>query len=161
MLKRLLLLFALAALSSGGLTQPLPMQRPLKRSDFVRTVDDRFAAMDTNHDGQVTKAELFADQQKELEQARAKIVQQMQIRFRALDTNRDGQLSFQEFLALAPTLRPMESADQLLQRLDSNHDGKVSAGEFRASELAKFNKLDANHDGILTPDEVKAAGGQK
>ena len=43
----------------------------------------------------------------------------------------------------------------MIQALDENHDGKISADEFRAPEIAKFNKVDANHDGIVTPDEAR------
>jgi len=59
---------------------------------------------------------------------------------------------------MAPALKATESPDQLLQRLDTNHDGKISAAEFRAPEIAKFDKADINHDGIVTPAEAQAAG---
>jgi Ca2+-binding EF-hand superfamily protein len=49
----------------------------------------------------------------------------------------------------------------LLQGLDANHDGKISADEFRAPQLAKFNRVDANHDGVATVQEQQAAGGGK
>jgi len=60
-----------------------------------------------------------------------------------------------------PGVKASESPDQMIARLDSNHDGKISAAEFRAPELAKFNRVDANHDGIVTPQEIQAANGQK
>jgi Ca2+-binding EF-hand superfamily protein len=64
-------------------------------------------------------------------------------------------------MAAAPPLRTAESPEQMIARLDSNHDGKVSADEFRAPELAKFNRIDANHDGVVSPDEIKAAASRK
>lgn len=133
-------------------------QKSVSRADWIKTVDAHFAQLDANHDGILTKAELAAEQQRELAQAKAAVEKQMRARFNQLDTNKDGQLSFQEFLAMAPALKATESPDQLLQRLDANHDGKVTAAEFRGPEIAKFDKADANHDGVVTPAEAQAAG---
>jgi Ca2+-binding EF-hand superfamily protein len=140
---------------SAALAQAAP--KPVSRADFVKTIDGRFNALDTNHDGKVTKDELAAQQQRELQTAKARIAQQLQAKFKQLDTNKDGQLSLQEFMAAAPAVHSSETPDQILQQFDSNHDGKITADEFRNPEVAKFNKVDANHDGIVTPDEVKAA----
>jgi len=120
--------------------------KPVSRADFVKRLDAQFGALDTNHDGSVSKAELQAAQARSI-QAR------LQAEFKQLDTNHDGQLSYAEFAAAAHI---NISADQLLQRLDSNHDGKVSAEEFRAPQLATFATLDANHDGVVTPAETQA-----
>jgi hypothetical protein len=135
-------------------------QKPIPRADYVRTVDNRFNTIDANHDGKITKEELTAEQQRELQQAKTTLTQQLQAKFKQLDTNKDGQLSLQEFVAATPPIRTSESPDQMIARLDSNHDGKISADEFRSPELAKFSKVDANHDGIVTPDELKRAGGK-
>jgi Ca2+-binding EF-hand superfamily protein len=157
----LLLASAAAALGSAALAQSAPAPKPIARADYLKTVDGHFASMDANHDGVVTKAELTAEQQRELQQTKARIEQQLRLRFSQLDTNKDGQLTIQEFLAIAPPLHTAENPDQALQRLDTNHDGKVSAAEFRAPEIAKFSKVDANHDGVVTPDEIKAAAAKK
>jgi Ca2+-binding EF-hand superfamily protein len=149
--------FALAALS---LSAPLLAQtgpKPVSRADFLKDIDNRFAAADTNKDGAVAKAELVTLQQKELQQAKAGLNQQLQARFRQLDTNKNGALSLQEFAALAPAMRTAETPDQLLKTLDSNGDGKISNAEFRAPQLAKFNNVDANRDGIATPEEMRKA----
>ena len=47
----------------------------------------------------------------------------------------------------------------MVQQLDTNHDGKISAAEFRAPQLAEFNRLDANHDGVVSPAEL--TGGRR
>jgi hypothetical protein len=149
---------ALLALASVANAQ---VQKPVTRSDFVKNLDAKFSAADANHDGVVTKAELTALQQHDLQQGKALLAQKMEQQFQQLDTNKDGKLSLQEFLAATPPLRTSETPDQLLQRLDTNHDGKVSHDEFLAPEVAKFNKVDANHDGVVTPAEIQAAQGRK
>jgi hypothetical protein len=146
------------ALSSVASAQNAP--KPITRSDYVKTVDTRFNSADTNHDGFVTKAEMVAQAQRDVEAANARIKQQLEASFNRLDTNHDGKLTLQEFLGAAPAMHVSETPDQLLARLDTNHDGKISAEEFRAPELAKFNKVDANHDGIVTPQEIQAAAGK-
>jgi Ca2+-binding EF-hand superfamily protein len=132
----------------------------VSRADYVKIVNTRFSTMDTNHDGNISRDELAAQQQRDLAQARARIEQQLRDAFKRLDTNKDGALSLPEFLASTPAIKTNETPDQVLRLLDSNHDGKVSPEELRAPELAKFNKVDANHDGIVTPEEMKAAGGK-
>jgi Ca2+-binding EF-hand superfamily protein len=135
--------------------------KPVTRADYLKSLDARFAGIDTNRDGKVTRDELTAQQQRQLQKGKARIAQQHQAKFKQLDTNKDGQLSMQEFLAAAPPIRTTETPDQLLQQLDANKDGTVTADEFRAPQLAKFNRLDANKDGTVTPAELRAAAGQK
>lgn len=152
---------SMLVLASPAFGQAGGPAKPISRADYLKTVDNRFSALDSNHDGKVTKDELAAEQQREIQRAKAQIAQQMQAKFKQVDTNKDGKLSLQEFLAATPALRATENPDQLLQRLDANHDGKVTVDEFRAPELATFSRVDSNHDGVVTPDEVKAAAGKK
>ena len=135
--------------------------KPISRTDYVKSIDARFNAMDTNHDGVVSKAELAAELQKELDTAKAQVTQRLRQQFTQLDTNKDGQLSFAEFSAVIGNVHSVETPDQKLQQLDTNHDGKITAEEYRAPELAKFNKVDTNHDGVVTPAEIQAAAGRK
>lgn len=147
---------AVVALSTSAVAQ----NSPVSRADYLKTVDAHFNGADTNHDGFISKAELAAQQERDLAAAKARINQELEARFNQLDTNHDGKLSLQEFYGAAPPLRVGENAEQMMQRLDTNHDGKISAEEFRNPEIAKFNKVDANHDGIVTPQEVQAARGK-
>lgn len=151
---------AFLPLAAAGAQAP-QSPKPISRTDYLKSVDARFNQIDADHDGTISKEELAAELQREMQAANARIAQQLRERFRQLDTNHDGQLSLQEFMAIQPTIHPSESPEQMLQRLDVNHDGKVSADEFRAPEIAKFNRLDTNHDGIVTPAEINAANGHK
>ena len=153
---RLLTATVLLLMGSAALAQA----KPVTRSDFLKNVDGRFAMIDTNHNGTIEPAEMAAEQQRELQVAKTAITQQLQQKFRQLDTNKDGQLSLAEFMAAAPPIRTNETPQQLMQALDANHDRKVSADEFKAPEIAKFNRLDINHDGVVTPAE-QAAGNRK
>jgi Ca2+-binding EF-hand superfamily protein len=154
---KLLIFGLIAAISVPAAAQ----QKAISRADYLKQVDASFAQMDTNHDGIVSKAELAAEQQRELAQAKAAVEQRMRAIFTQLDTNHDGQLSFQEFLASAPPVRTSETPDQMMQALDTNHDGKISIEEYRGPRMAKFNKLDTNHDGVVTPAEMQAGQGTK
>jgi Ca2+-binding EF-hand superfamily protein len=145
------------ALGAGAYAQAGNGAKPVPRADFVKSVDARFAAVDTNHDGTLSKSELQAAQARVMQQMMAARQQRIQAEFKQLDTNHDGQLSAQEFAAAVPTLRASETSDQMMQQLDTNHDGKVGPDEFRAPQLAKFAKLDANHDGVVTPAEMSNA----
>ena len=147
---------AAAALASAAGAQ----DKPIPRAQYQQVVDNRFNSADANHDGQVTKAEALAQQQRDFEKTKAQLVQRFTTEFNRLDTNRDGRLSLQEFLAGIPPIKPTESTDAMIARLDTNHDGKISAAEFRTPEMAKFNRVDANHDGIVTPQEIQAARGK-
>lgn len=146
-----------ALLSAGSATLGQPQaQKPLTKSDFIKKIDVGFNAMDTNHDGVVTKAELAAELQRELNDARRRATEQLRKQFNQLDTNHDGQLSFAEFSAVVSNIHSAETPDQKLQELDTNHDGKISAAEYRAPELARFNKIDTNHDGVISRAEYQA-----
>jgi len=93
---------------------------------------DRFAALDKDGDGKVSKEEAgekFAD------------------RFDKVDANSDGFLTKDEIKA---------AIQNHGMRKDANGDGKISKEEFGGEE-AKFTKLDKNSDGFLTADELHGA----
>ena len=146
------------ALSASAAAQNAP--KPIARADYIKTVDGHFNAADANHDGFMSNAELAAQEGRDLATSKARVNQELQTSFNRLDTNHDGKLTLQEFLGAAPALKVAETPEQMIARLDTNHDGKISAAEYRAPELAKFNKVDANHDGVVTPQEIQTARGK-
>lgn len=136
--------------------------KPITRAGVSSNLDSTFAAADTNHDGYLSGAEIQVVQNRDMQQVSAQLRARLQANFKQLDTNKDGQLSFQEYAASAGVKLNVTAA-QVMQRLDTNHDGKVSAAEFKAPNLALFDRADLNHDGTVTPDEARraAAAGQK
>jgi Ca2+-binding EF-hand superfamily protein len=151
---------AALAFSGVALAQQQAAPKPITRAQLSAQLDATFKAVDTNHDGSISTAELQAQQTKELQALQAQARAKLQEDFNRLDTNKDGQLSFAEFSAVA-SVKPSQTAAQLIASMDTNHDGKVSEAEFEAGRLALFDKIDANHDGVVTPEEVRRATGAK
>lgn len=81
-----------------------------------------FAKLDTNKDGQLSKAEFMAAGRPI--QAR----QTPQQIIGAIDANKDGKISFQEYEA-----GPLAS----FNRVDTNHDGTISPQEMQAARTKK------------------------
>jgi hypothetical protein len=135
--------------------------KPMTRAQFLANVQERFNAIDTNHDGVLDEKEIAAAQQKELEQARAIEQQRLEAEFTRLDTNKDGQLSKAEFMAALPPVQARQTPQQIVAAFDSNKDGKVTLQEYEARPLATFNRLDTNKDGTVSPAEIDAARNPK
>lgn len=124
------------------------------RAFYIKTMDQEFAKMDADKDGQVTKAEADAFQRGvALAGARARA----QAAFAQLDKDKNGQLSFAEFAALQQAVPPADGRP-LLAQYDSNKDGRISLVEHRAGKLARFDRIDTDKDGVVTVAEMKAAG---
>jgi Ca2+-binding EF-hand superfamily protein len=137
---------------------PKPAAQALTRAAMTNQLDKTFKAIDTNGDGTVTAAEIGAAELKVLQQRAGAARTRMDAEFGKLDTNHDGQLSKVEFMAAspqAPTAAP--NGATLLARLDKNKDGKVTVDEYRAPQLAAFDRLDTNHDGTISATERQAA----
>lgn len=131
-------------------------QRSATRADIIRSIESRFAGIDSNKDASLSAAELSAAQARTLQQAGAVQQQRIEAEYKKLDTNKDNQLSLAEFKAAAPPIRTTETAAQMMTQLDSNKDGKISAAEFSLSPLANFDRVDANKDGTLSAQEAQA-----
>jgi Ca2+-binding EF-hand superfamily protein len=157
------IVIAIAAVAAASGAAPAQTQKtvaappsPITRAQFLNQLNSGFAALDTNHDGSLSHAEIQAGQQRDLAKVQAAARAKLEAQFRQLDTNHDGQLSLQEFQAVA-TVHANSTPQQILQQFDANHDGKVSAAEFNAPRLRQFDAADTNHDGVVTPAEAAAA----
>ena len=157
---------------------------PTTRAELQKTLEQKFAEIDANKDGVITKAEADAQREKMKKQWAEKRTERRDERFAAMDANKDGQISKAEFDA-AHAARSQKWADarkeglredgdgdrkfgrhgmrghmnggDMFARLDANKDGKVTRAEFTAKPLAMFDRADANKDGTVTPEERKAA----
>jgi Ca2+-binding EF-hand superfamily protein len=95
---------------------------------------DRLMALDTDHDGRISKDE-FA--------ARA-----------AMGGQRRGGGG-----DAANGQAPKYDGSRMFDRFDTNKDGFLDASEINAVLAQRFARMDANHDGVLTPDERHAMRG--
>lgn len=194
---KMLLMSAVAAVAAAGIAPalaqvPAPpsaaaphhrmrMMKPITRAEVVQMVQARFARIDANHDGFITRDE----EQGAMQAMHAKMQQRMAKRadgfFDRLDTNHDGVISRAEFDAARAAreqrmaqaggvhggmagmhhagFAPMHGGfgGRMFDMADANHDGRVSLQEATEAALRHFDSMDTNHDGVVTPDEMRAA----
>jgi len=96
-----------------------------------------FDAIDTNHDGKISKDELAAFQKKH---------------FDALSGGK-AEITKEAFID-AHMAELKDRAALMFDRLDTNHDGKLSEAELAARGETMFARLDKNHDGVISKDEL-------
>jgi Ca2+-binding EF-hand superfamily protein len=126
----------LVALLALGLAAPGFAQAP-------PTAADRFAILDTNHDGTVSRDEYTAD-----------------ALFSALDADHNFRISPQELEAvIGPQQEGMPSAAERIRTLDHNGDGALNDEEMRNAAEARFQSLDRNQDDKVDLSELKAGLG--
>ena len=110
--------------------------------------DKHFKKMDTNNDGQITRAEHAAG------------AKQM---FSECDANRDGQVTAAEMDASMAKHGKQDkyekSAAEKIQMIDKNADGQLTAAEHEAGSDQMFNMIDTDGDGSISMSEFKT--GQK
>lgn len=105
-----------------------------------------FEMLDTNADGQLTRAEL--------ESHRA-------ARFAEADNNGDGMLSLEELQAQGAE-RAAKRAARMMEHLDANSDGQLTQEEMaqgrRGGGLERmFGRVDADEDGVISKAEFDTA----
>lgn len=185
MTNRFLIGAAAAALLAGPASaQPneAPHHWPaLDRAQVEARVADRFARVDADRDGFVTRAEA--------EGARARFQAERQQRrgerraalFARLDADGNGAISREEFSRPHPRAaggggehRRMRGhprrgharmgermgggfGGQAFARLDADRDGRLSLAEATAARLQHFDRVDADRDGRISREEMQAA----
>lgn len=146
-------LFATAAMgalaAAQGSSTPSTQQTTRRQAvehRLLQRLDTRFARLDKNHDGVISKDEW---------PGRPAV-------FERLDGNHDGVLSKDELeqalrqrVALVQQ-RVQTRVDALFARVDRNQDGVISRDEWPGT-AARFERLDTNRDGVLSKDEARPA----
>lgn len=113
--------------------------------DLPATASDRFAMLDRNGDGKVSRDEYDGD-----------------AFFRLVDADHNYRVSVDEVQGVLGPQRDGEfSATEWLRIADQNGDGELSAEEMRRSSEMRFQQLDANQDGNLELSEVRMGIGQR
>jgi hypothetical protein len=135
---------ALLGLATAATAQTPPAPAPAGAATAGTSFDqwsvrarDRLMALDTNHDGRISKDEFAAGRG------------MMMGRHRKDGTAADD-----------ATARKPDSG-RMFDRLDTNHDGYLDVTEVNAMLARRFARQDANHDGMLTPDERHAMRGMR
>lgn len=175
---------AAAAIIGGGAAvaqnapRPKPMLHmaaPMTRAAIQAQVQAKFAKLDANRDGFITKAEGEAVKQ----QLHAGIIEGRAERaadgkrsgrdqmFDRVDANHDGMISRDEFASVprpqsmimrGSGMRGMRGmGGQMFERTDANRDGRVSLVEAQRAALAHFETMDLNRDGTVTFEEREQA----
>ncbi|WP_300029058.1 calcium-binding protein [uncultured Roseobacter sp.] len=102
-----------------------------------------FETLDTDGDGQITRAEADALRIAHMSEA---------------DTDGDGFLSQAEIEARGAE-RMRDRSARMIERLDADKDGKLSMEELTSSERAdrRFERADKNGDGVVSKEEFEEA----
>jgi Ca2+-binding EF-hand superfamily protein len=138
--------------------------QPMTKAEVEARVKERFARMDTNRDGAVTREEIDATRA-------ARRAELQDRRFDILDANNDGSVSRSEFDSAAAARGDRRAQrggkrakrggrggpEAMLARADINADGRLTLAEALARPMARFETVDTNRDGTLTPEERRAA----
>jgi Ca2+-binding EF-hand superfamily protein len=139
--------------------------REATRADMAKRFDARFAQIDTNKDGSLSRAEVDAARASFVGLTGKVITDQVKQEFALTDKNKDGQASLAEMTAAAPA-EGKAGVAKVLEKLDANNDQQLSQAEFAAAApppkvagsddfLARF---DADKDVKVTAAEYKAPG---
>lgn len=152
---------------------------PLTRADAQARADKLFDRLDVNHDGKIDAADrqLRQDQRRDARFARldtdgngaiskaefAAAGEKMRERFAEHAKAQDGQggdkFGGQRVAWGGHHGHGLGMHGHGLamggKKADTNHDGAITKAEFDTAALAMFDRADANHDGTVTPEERK------
>lgn len=136
-----------------------------KKASHAIKKQAKFAALDKNSDGFLTKGEFVAA-------AMEKVQLKASEKFDGLDgSNLDGKISQQEFMDSSCKKDQEKKSDRhsktghkagkMFSKMDVDNNGYVSSKEYKQSRLTWFNKLDADSNGQVTRGELKQAHSDK
>jgi Ca2+-binding EF-hand superfamily protein len=150
---------------------------PLTRADAQARADRLFDKLDVNHDGKIDAADrrLRQDQHRDARFARldadgngaiskaefAAAGDNARRRFTehaGLQDGKDGhRFGGHKFGGERVAWRGHRGHGLAMggKKADTNHDGAITRDEFDTAALAMFDRADANHDGTVTPEERK------
>lgn len=144
-----------------GADGPPPQDRMMTRADAIAMAERRFAMLDRDHDGMVTRVEMDA----------ARNAMQLH-RGRHGEPGRDPGMPPQPppgADGAPPPPPPGEEAHRPMMRgmalamgrgwfdrADADHDGRVTLEEARAAASAEFDRLDTDRDGMISWAERRA-----
>ena len=163
MLKRLLIATALGALATAAPAQSAQAgnePQATSKASLQQRLDARFAQMDSNKDGSLSRAEVQSSHANFVKVAKTAIARRLEQGFTASDTNKDGKVSLAEMTAAAPAAQKA-NAGKALQRLDTDKDSHVSLSELTAAAPSPklgdadqfMQRFDADRDGKVTAAE--------
>lgn len=139
-------------------TSPLPAQTagdlPTTRAGVDAAIAARFAAADTNHDGQIDRAEAAAA----IGLAAQAASRRTGTALFDVETGPDGRPRLS--LSQDGPLGRHGMFDMLFAQIDVSGDGKLSLAEVQSAARAQFDLIDRNGDGTLSRAELNAAQGQ-
>jgi hypothetical protein len=132
-MNRLLLAAALIGLGSAASGQtPAALADGISFDSWAAQARERLMALDTNHDGKISKDEFAA---------------------------RGGMMRQREGASGNDAGAPKPDGSRMFTRMDANNDGSLDTAEINALLARRFARMDANHDGVLTADERHAMRG--
>jgi len=147
---------------------------PVSLAELSKHSEQRFARLDTDTDGRVTRDEFLQAEGREHPKRREHMKRKHRMHkqnmhapqpereaaiFSALDKDGNGALSAEEFAARREVGKSMYEArhrNNRFDELDTNADGHLSADEVNA-RLDRLRALDSNNNGVLERDEMREA----
>jgi Ca2+-binding EF-hand superfamily protein len=126
----------------------------ITQKEFLGRTQERFDALDLNHDGVISPEEAS---QAKTAQLKKKAEREARKKLLARAKNKKNTPLALPQAGAEATAKPARPAKPPLARLDANGDGRVTRQEYLAKRQEKFAEMDLNHDGVISREEAKIA----